>query len=273
MTITALSLGWGVQSFTIAAMAALGDMDCPDLVLHVDTTWEREATYAYAAAMTPWLRDRGVHVTVVRDKKAHIPLLRSSRSDLTYTQIPTFTEGNGRRAQMRRQCTAHWKIYTQDMVIRRWLREHGYPKGTVVHRLLGISLDEWQRARSSADSQFVLTYPLLERRMTRQDCAAYLQRHGLPIPPKSSCVMCPYHHNAAWVEMKREGGGDWQRACDYDDAIRIQTRRDGTVDTPHYVHRARKPLAEAVVLPEDLPYGQQDFLDDDVPCDSGYCFL
>jgi hypothetical protein len=206
MTITALSLGWGVQSFTIAAMAALGDMDCPDLVLHVDTTWEREATYAYAAAMTPWLRDRGVHVTVVRDKKAHIPLLRSSRSDLTYTQIPTFTEGNGRRAQMRRQCTAHWKIYTQDMVIRRWLREHGYPKGTVVHRLLGISLDEWQRARSSADSQFVLTYPLLERRMTRQDCAAYLQRHGLPIPPKSSCVMCPYHHNAAWVEMKREGG-------------------------------------------------------------------
>lgn len=64
----ALSLGWGVQSFALAAMSALGELPKVDVAIHADTTHEREATYAFAAQWTPWLEARGVHVaTVIND--------------------------------------------------------------------------------------------------------------------------------------------------------------------------------------------------------------
>jgi len=40
-----LSLGWGVQSMTIAVMAALGDIEPVDYAIHSDTTHERTDTY------------------------------------------------------------------------------------------------------------------------------------------------------------------------------------------------------------------------------------
>jgi hypothetical protein len=35
-----LSLGWGVQSFTLAAMSALGDLPLLDYAVHADTGYE-----------------------------------------------------------------------------------------------------------------------------------------------------------------------------------------------------------------------------------------
>jgi hypothetical protein len=66
--ITALSLGWGVQSWTIAAMVALGELPPIDVAIHADTTWERAATYEFAAQWTPWLKERGVQVVTVCDR-------------------------------------------------------------------------------------------------------------------------------------------------------------------------------------------------------------
>ena len=60
--LTVLSLGWGVQSWTLAAMAALGELPGLDVAIHADTTHERQATYAFAAQWTPWLAARGVKV-------------------------------------------------------------------------------------------------------------------------------------------------------------------------------------------------------------------
>jgi hypothetical protein len=35
-----LSLGWGIQSFTLAAMVALGELDPLSFAIHADTTHE-----------------------------------------------------------------------------------------------------------------------------------------------------------------------------------------------------------------------------------------
>lgn len=35
-----VSLGWGVQSWTIAAMMALDDLPRAEFLVHADTTWE-----------------------------------------------------------------------------------------------------------------------------------------------------------------------------------------------------------------------------------------
>src|SRR4030042_2051852 len=60
MTYKALSLGWGVQSFTLAAMSALGEFECPDIAIHADTTHESWLTYRVAERWTPWLIGLGI---------------------------------------------------------------------------------------------------------------------------------------------------------------------------------------------------------------------
>ena len=50
-----ISLGWGIQSWTMAAMSALGDLPKVDLAIHSDTLYEKTVTYEFAAQMTPQL--------------------------------------------------------------------------------------------------------------------------------------------------------------------------------------------------------------------------
>lgn len=89
----------------------------------------------------------------------------------------------------------------------RELKQRGVPKSPgIVEQWIGITLDEWQRAKDS-DVQYIKhAFPLLDRNMTRQDCLNYLKRHNLPVPGKSSCTFCPYHSRIAWEEMKRANG-------------------------------------------------------------------
>lgn len=205
-----LSLGWGVQSWTIAAMSALGELPPLDVAIHSDTTWEHQATYAFSAQWRPWLEARGVKVVVVND------VAQAGRVTSDKTDIPAFTVDRiGSFGQLRRQCTSRWKIQP----IRRFLRaiqagcrihptEHrfvaawnwrvplfdylrvcaGIEPFEQVQQWLGISLDEVIRAKDSDVAYIVNHFPLLEQRMTRAGCIAWLQAHKLPIPPKSSCV-------------------------------------------------------------------------------------
>ena len=61
----AISLGWGVQSWTLAAMVALKELPAVDYAIHADTGHERAETYAHAKKWTPWLERRGVQVVTV----------------------------------------------------------------------------------------------------------------------------------------------------------------------------------------------------------------
>lgn len=286
-----LSLGWGVQSWTIAAMSALGELPKLDVAIHSDTTYEHEDTYAFAQMWRPWLEQRGIKVVVVSDAT------QVQRVMTDKIGIPAFTinEHTGSQGQLRRQCTDRWKIRP----IRRFIR--AVQKGCqivslqnrfvaawhfrvpifdylrvcaaiepfeMVEQWLGISLDEVIRAKDS-DVQYITNcFPLLDKQMSRADCIAWLTAHDLPVPPKSSCVFCPYHSRRAWQELKRAGGGDWEQAMAVDEIIRYQR-------SPYslFVHTDRKPL-EAVTIAEDFGYLQLPLIDTtDMPCDSGHCFL
>lgn len=50
--LTVASLGWGVQSWVLVAMSALGELPKVDFAIHSDTTWERSATYDFAQQWT-----------------------------------------------------------------------------------------------------------------------------------------------------------------------------------------------------------------------------
>lgn len=259
--IKVLNLGWGVQSWTLAAMVALGELEQVDFAIHSDTTWERSATYDFARQWGPWLEQRGVPVITVSD----VEQARKVWTDKT--DIPAFTAGAGVDGQLRRQCTGRWKITPIREFISAELERQGIRKTPgIVEQWLGISLDEWHRAKDPDVRYIRHRYPLLDRGMTRADCVAWLGRNGLPVPPKSACVFCPYHNRLAWQEMKRQGGADWEIALQVDAQI-----RNVRPPYPLFVHPARKPLAEAVDIPEDHGMAQPGLFD--IECDSGHCFL
>ena len=81
-------------------------------------------------------------------------------------------------------------------------------KDRSVEMWLGISADEWSRMRTSDAAYIANVYPLVDRRITRKGCIAWLAARGLPTPPKAGCTFCPYHGLAAWADMKRKGGSD-----------------------------------------------------------------
>jgi hypothetical protein len=260
-----LSLGWGVQSWTLAAMAALGDIPPVDYAIHADTTHEAEGTYKHAAKYTPWLEERGVKVrTVVAPTTSAVRPYSKTKAIL----IPAFTENPaGQQGQIRRQCTSHWKIQPIRRLIREIVGSKSRPR--MVTSLQGISLDEFQRMRTSDVKYIENQYPLVDLRITRADCNAWLQDHGLDVPPKSACVFCPYHNKTAWQGLKKRGGSDWDHAVEVDEAIRDKRSLDGQ-DFLLYVHPHRKPLSEAISIPEDFGAEQIEF---EMPCDSGHCFV
>jgi len=245
----AISLGWGVQSFTLAAMVALGELPPVDVAIHADTTNEMSGTYAHAKKYTPWLEGLGVRVVVVKNK---------TKDGKRFDHIPAHTIGDGVFGTIRRQCTNHWKIRP----IRRWIQKHrsAFP----VEQWLGISTDEALRMKPANVKYITHRWPLIEKRMSRWDCMRWLDSHGLDIPPKSSCVFCPYHDQATWRELKLSGGGDWTKAVEVDEAIR-------KVRPPYdlFVHPARVPL-EDVDLRNLEDKGQLRLWDEE--CD-GICGL
>lgn len=252
----ALSLGWGVQSWTLAAMSALGELPHLDVAIHADTTHERAATYAFAAQWTPWLEQHGVPVaTVVNDSRSGTDIVVGGGEIM----IPAYTNGTGR---IRRQCTGDWKIDP----IRRYLQAHRNRQP--VELWLGISTDEWQRAKDAPVKYITHVYPLLDAGMSRADCREWLEAHDLSVPGKSSCTICPFQTRKSWQEMKRANGTDWQQAVEADAVIRNVRPPDAL-----YVHPACLPLEQAVIIPEDFGMSQGSFGLEDAECDSGYCFM
>ena len=132
---------------------------------------------------------------------------------------------------------------------------------------MGISLDEWHRMRTSNVQYIKNVYPLVDARISRASCVAWLQNNGLDVPPKSSCTFCPYHSVETWRNLKRQGGSDWEEAVAVDTELRVERITD---DLDFYLHPQRKPLTQAVDTPEDHGFKQLEF---EMPCDSGMCFI
>jgi hypothetical protein len=267
MSIKIISLGWGIQSWALAAMSALGHLPKVDFAIHADTTFERRETYEFARKWTPWLQEHGIVVVVVVGKRN-----RQIVDDWGGVFIPAFTtyEHGDSSGMLRRQCTYDWKIAP----IRRWLSEELRRRGlkkepSIVEQQLGITLDEIQRTKSSRVKYIINCFPFLETiqpAMKRSAVIQWLHDHDLPVPIKSSCVFCPYHDRATWSDIKQSDNGDWSKALKIDRAIRH--KRPGYLA---YLTPDRKPLDECDFRSNEERSGQLG-LWSDVECE-GMCFL
>lgn len=224
-----LSLGWGVQSWTLAAMVALGEIEPVDYMIHADTTHEASWTYKHAKKWTSWLLQHGQSVitTVNPDAKK---LNAFDRHGGIF--IPAYTYNGKTNGQLHRQCTGAWKIAP----MRR--KTQKLRNGEPVEMWLGITLDEFQRMKESDVKYITNRWPLIEMKMTRFDCVRWLESHGLEIPNRSSCTFCPYHSTREWQKIK-QSPADWESAVEHDEVI-----RKARPPFDLFVHPARIPLVE-----------------------------
>ena len=230
----AISLGAGVQSSTMALMFAVGEMSpMPECAVFADTQAEPRAVYEWLAWLSTQLPFPVVTVTA-GDLAKTSTTVRTSKTGTKYIKpmIPAFVDRNGRHGMSQRHCTLDYKI----TVILRELRKRR--EGRCVRQYIGISYDEVHRMKASKHPWLLNAYPLVDRRMTRQHCLAWMQSHGYPEPPRSACVFCPYHNDTEWLRL---APAEFADAVAYEK--RLQAAYDQTpLDGVPYLHASRVPL-------------------------------
>ena len=223
-----LSLGAGVQSSTLALMIAKGEVPMVDAAIFADTQWEPRKVYDWL----DWL-----------EKQLPFPVYRVSQGSLRDATMRK-TNGIGRVASVpwhmpgamgRRQCTREYKVDP----LRRKMREL-VGKGGQCEVLIGISLDESHRMKPARNLWQHHTWPLIDLRMSRGDCLNWMERNGHPMPPKSSCLACPYHSDQQWKEIKDGPADEWADVVAVDRAIRVVPG----MRLEQFMHRSCKPIDE-----------------------------
>ena len=237
-----ISLGAGVQSSTMALMATAGELTpMPSAAIFADTQDEPASVYRWLDWLTPKLAFPVHRVTAGNLGEASLRL-RTSKKGNRYTKhaIPAFiVDDQGKSGLMMRQCTSDFKI----VPIQRKLRELVGRKGTVI-QWIGISFDEVHRMKSSRKAYITNRWPLVERRMTRSACLAWMKAHGFPMPPRSACTFCPFHSDAEWRRLKTEEPEGFQQAVAYEKGLQqTMSHVTGFRGTP-FLHRSLKPLSE-----------------------------
>jgi hypothetical protein len=242
-----ISLGAGVQSTTMALMAAHGEITpMPDYAIFADTRDEPAAVYEHLRwLMSPNVLPFRVHVATAGS------LSDALKSGNEEARIPCFVAAGG---LSKRQCTKNFKL----KVIRRKVREllgvgpRGYVKPGAVEAWIGISADEAIRKKPSGLVYIVNRHPLIEapRYMQRADCVAWLKRYGYPEPPKSACKYCPFQGNVGW-RKRAENLTEWAEVVALDNWLREPPqviRFHGDL----YLHHSRTPLETADITEPDL---------------------
>ena len=67
---------------------------------------------------------------------------------------------------------------------------------------------------------------------------------------RAACVGCPFRSAGEWVAVSKSDPDLFADACELDEKLRAMmlTRPERRVHGPVYLHRRRKPLAQAVAL-------------------------
>ncbi len=246
-----LSLGAGVQSSTMALMAAYGEISpVPDCAIFADTKDESPKVYKWLDELESLVNAGPFPFPIIRVSKGSLmesslePRVSKKGVKYSKTSIPFYTlNADGSFGMIpNRGCTYDFKI----MPIRQKQREiAGIKRGqkTVsVITWVGISLDEASRMKDSRDPWCVNRWPLIEKRLTRQDCLQWMDRQGFPVPPRSSCIYCPFHSNSEWRRLKDEEPEQFAVAVEFEKSIQAMKGTDGNFASIPFLHAERKPL-------------------------------
>lgn len=267
MNPSVLSLGAGTQSSALLLLAVddelPDDVARPELAVFADTGGEPAAVYDWLGVLRELAEPAGIRVETVRhlhdvdlaDEPGRVPVFLDHGPDQP-------------RGMARRYCTSDWKVAPVRRACqreRRRIRERDQlDRLPQLDLLLGMSVDEVHRCRSSRVGYLVNRYPLVDLGWRRSRTIAYVRDRTGQDPPRSACVFCPYRSGWSWRQLREQDPDGWAQAVAVDESLRAPDAElppgwEGWNGTP-YLHGSLRPLAEAVLTPDDA--GQLALLDD-----------
>ena len=269
-TIEILNYGGGRQTVAQSILVKRGVLPRPDRIVIANTGRENQSTWDYLEEITrPLLAPIGLTVEIAPRSLAYVDLY-GLNGDLL---LPVYTEN----AKLTAFCSDEWK----GQVVKRYLHllSLGYkpeeiatlPEIKVREEMkrriddrfvnwIGFAWDERKRIKDTADRRFLLCDLML----TKADCIKIIEDEGLPLPPPSSCWMCPNKHNWQWRLLRDKYPADFEQACQLDDEIRewdIEQGKSGV-----WLHESRVPLRHADLEADD----RKDFVRQ---CGLGMCMV
>ena len=255
-----LSLGAGVQSSTLALRAAYGYVT-PRLfaAIFADTQAEPQAVYDWldyletevAKAPLPFpiyrvtkgnLTEQALRVHHVQSDGCKLPKGTPYMNKL----LPIFgMDATGKRtAALGRKCTFDYKIRPVLKKVRELVKPKRGQITPAVVQWIGISVDEASRMKDPREPWIQHRWPLIEDKMTRADCLAWMKAQGFRIPPRSACYYCPFHSDEEWLRIKADPE-TWAKAVAFDRELRQKFREeDKSLEMEVFLHSSCKPLSD-----------------------------
>ncbi len=248
-----ISLGAGVQSSTMALMAAHGEITpMPKCAIFADTQDEPKSVYVWL----DWLEKQlpfPVHRVTQGSLADHVtrPYFSKKNQKWTAYSIPAYVRSEDLSdGIMTRQCTSDYKVKPIDREITRQMRDSNVKRCV---KWIGISLEEVHRMKPARRTTVKHRWPLIENRIRRHDCLLWMKSKGYPEPPRSACVYCPYHSDAEWKRLTPE---EFQSAVDFEKRYQKAHMSSDTLHSTPFLHASRVPL-DQVDFSTDEDHGQQ----------------
>ncbi len=196
-----LSFGGGVNS--VALMLLLRDQGIKAETVFADHGTDWPETYEYVVM----LQKRGYPITVLQARRKGLTLYDYYAA---HQMVPVRTI---------RACTVEYKLVP--------LSAYMQPPCVVY---MGISADEAHRAEriiAGCRPAEKKLFPLIEEGIDRQGCIEIIQAHGLPVPIKSGCFICPFQRASQWRELYRQHPDLFAKAKALEDANIARLREQG----------------------------------------------
>lgn len=258
------SNGGGVQSMAMYMMSSKGILPRFDYSIFIDLGTEKPGTYAAIEFMkNEALKKNGIPLIVIKEKNLLSDTLDAiTKKEKRFVSIPFFSTGpENKIGMLRRQCTGEYKIRQVNAAIKQLYGLSGNQRFPETFIYIGISLDEAIRMSSPEPVKFTNVFPflllqsgykkgnisfrdpkMLSTRLSRNQLIKWLSDNNIPLPPKSSCIFCPYTSNKDWLSMKKEDPRSFEIACSFDDQIR--KGKPGKVKSDLFIHKEGIPLRE-----------------------------
>lgn len=253
-----ISLGAGVQSSTMALMAANGEiMPMPVAAIFADTQSEPKAVYAWLDWLEKQLPFPVHRVTKGNLREDELRIFRSKKSSRLYLKnsIPAYvSKPNGSRGLLGRKCTSDYKIVPLQRKVRELVGIKRAGKGIVYAIMwIGISLDEAHRMKQSRVDYIENSWPLIDKGMTREQCFRWMKTNGFPEPPRSACTFCPFHSDAEWKRLKATD--EWNNIVEFEKALQLAASKQQVLLGIPFLHDSCKPI-DTIAFGECEGYGQ-----------------
>lgn len=246
-----LSLGAGVQSSTLIFKLLEEEIKPVDVAIFADTGNEPKEVYDWLDYLIKITKNK-IDIRVVRNEKNTGNIVKDILSPSgRFASIPVYTiNKDGTKGNTRRTCTHEYKIIPIHKEVRNILDVTNL-RGKAVEMVMGISYDEIQRTNTAPNKWQINCYPFIPSKITRDDCKHWISHSEYDQPPRSACIICPYHRNKEWQHLKDNYPEEFKHALWFDEELRKNKESQfiNKLDGELYLHDSRKPL-------KDIDFGE-----------------